>query len=92
MRPPVNASGIVNITMNGDFRDWNCATMIKYTSSTPRRSISARSPSELMICSFSPSNAYVTPLGSERSESAFSASPVTSVTLYPDAISALTVR
>ena len=26
--PPVNASGIVKITMNGDNRLWNCATMI----------------------------------------------------------------
>ena len=28
--PPVNASGIVNITINGDFNDWNCATIIRY--------------------------------------------------------------
>ena len=28
-RPPVNASGIVNMMMNGDRNDWNCATMIR---------------------------------------------------------------
>ena len=27
--PPVNASGTVNITINGDRRLWNCATMIR---------------------------------------------------------------
>ena len=27
--PPVKASGIVNRTMNGDSRLWNCATMTK---------------------------------------------------------------
>ena len=28
-RPPVKASGMVNMMMNGDFNDWNWATMIK---------------------------------------------------------------
>ena len=27
--PPVNASGIVNSTMNGERSDWNCATIIR---------------------------------------------------------------
>ena len=27
--PPVNASGIEKIIINGDLSDWNCATMIK---------------------------------------------------------------
>ena len=26
---PVKASGTVNITMNGDLRDWNCATIMR---------------------------------------------------------------
>ena len=36
-KPPVNASGMVNMTMNGDFSDWNCATIMRYTSTTPSR-------------------------------------------------------
>ena len=28
-RPPVKASGMVNSTMNGDSRLWNCATMTR---------------------------------------------------------------
>ena len=28
-KPPVNASGIVNIIIKGDKNDWNCATMIR---------------------------------------------------------------
>ena len=28
-RPPVKASGMANMTMNGDSRDWNCATMMR---------------------------------------------------------------
>ena len=28
-KPPVNASGIVNIIMNGDLRLWNCATIMR---------------------------------------------------------------
>ena len=55
-KPPVKASGIVNMTMNGDFRLWNWATMMKYTSSTPSRSISITCFIAVMICSFSPLN------------------------------------
>ena len=29
MKPPVNASGMVNMMMNGDLRLWNCATMMR---------------------------------------------------------------
>ena len=28
-KPPVNASGIVNRTMNGESRLWNCATIMR---------------------------------------------------------------
>ncbi len=28
-KPPVKASGIVNMTMKGDLRDWNWATMTR---------------------------------------------------------------
>ena len=28
-RPPVKASGMVNMTMNGESRLWNCATMMR---------------------------------------------------------------
>lgn len=37
--PPVNAIGIVNKMINGDFSDWNCATMIKYINATASNNI-----------------------------------------------------
>ena len=80
-KPPVNASGMVNITMNGAFRDWNCATMMRYTSTTPSRSISRSCCMAFMICSFSPSNSTVTPSGSVTDPSAFCTAVVTLVTL-----------
>ena len=39
-KPPVKASGMVNMTMKGSRRDWNWATMTKYTSTMPSSSIS----------------------------------------------------
>ena len=42
--PPVNASGIVNITINGDNNDWNCATIIKYIKAIANTSININCP------------------------------------------------
>ena len=39
-KPPVKARGMVNIMINGDSRDWNWATMIRYMNSTAKISIS----------------------------------------------------
>ena len=80
-KPPVKASGMVNMTMNGDFSDWNCATMMKYTSTTPSSSISSSWLMASMICSFSPLNSAVTPSGSVRPLTACCAAEVTWVTL-----------
>ena len=55
-KPPVKASGIVKMSMKGDYRRWNCATMMNYTSSTPSTSISITCFIAVMICSFSPLN------------------------------------
>ena len=81
MKPPVKASGMVNITMNGDFRDWNCATMMRYTSTTPSSSISSTCPIASMICSLSPLNSTVTPSGSASGATACCTADVTLVTL-----------
>ena len=80
-KPPVKASGMVNMTINGDFSDWNCATMMKYTSTTPSSSISSSCPMASMICSFSPLNSTVMPSGSTALPSACRAAEVTWVTL-----------
>ena len=80
-KPPVKARGMVNMTMNGDFRDWNWATMIRYTSTTPSSSISSSCPMASMICSFSPLNSTVTVSGSVRPLTRRCTSDVTFVTL-----------
>ena len=80
-KPPVKASGMVNITINGDFRDWNCATMMRYTSTTPSSSISSTCPIASMICSLSPLNSTVTPSGSASGATACCTADVTLVTL-----------
>ena len=54
--PPVKASGMVNITMKGDLKLWNWATIMRYTRSTPRAIILARSAIASMIILFSPVN------------------------------------
>ena len=55
-KPPVKASGMVNITMKGDLKLWNWATIIRYTKRTPRAIILTRSSMASMIISFSPLN------------------------------------
>ena len=80
-KPPVNASGMVNMTMNGDFSDWNCATIMRYTSTTPSSSISISCPMASMICSFSPLYSTVTPWGSVTLPSACCTALVTWVML-----------
>ena len=69
------------MTMNGDFRDWNWATMIRYTSTTPSSSISISWVMAFMICSFSPLNSTVTVSGSVRPLTRRCTSDVTFVTL-----------
>ena len=59
IRPPVKASGIVNMTMTGDLNDWNCATMIRKISATAMAIMNTRSPMMLMTVSFSPDSATV---------------------------------
>ena len=81
IKPPVNARGMVNMTMNGDFKDWNWATMIRYTSTTPSSSMSISCSMASMICSFSPLNSTVTVSGSVRLFTSRWTSDVTFVTL-----------
>ena len=82
-KPPVKASGMVNMTMKGDFKDWNCATITRYTSSTPRRSISAICPMASMTASFSPSKTKDTPLPRSAFFSAVWALAVMAVVFAP---------
>ena len=49
-KPPVKASGMVNITINGAFRDWNCATMMRYTSTTPSSSAADCTATRRHVC------------------------------------------
>ena len=56
MNPPVKASGMVNMTIKGDFRLWNWATITRYTSRMPRTSINSSCCTASMIVSFSPVN------------------------------------
>ena len=60
-KPPVNASGIVNMTINGDLSDWNWATITRYTSTMPRRIIRTRSFKAFIMDSFAPSNSMLIP-------------------------------
>ena len=62
-KPPVKASGMVNMTMMGDLKDWNWATMIRKmnTSATPMTS-SMSSMIERTV-SFSPERLTVQPDG-----------------------------
>ena len=62
-KPPVKASGMVNMTISGERSDWNCATITRYTSSTPSPSISSSWPMASMMASFSPLNRAVMPCG-----------------------------
>ena len=55
-RPPVKASGIVNMTMMGLLKLWNWATMIRKISSTATRTIHTRSSMMPMTVSFSPAS------------------------------------
>ena len=91
IKPPVKARGIVNMTMNGDFSDWNCATITRYTSRMPSASISSSWLMASMMVSFSPSNSAVTPSGSASASTAFMAAADTLVTLYPSATVAVAV-
>ena len=54
IRPPVNASGIVNSTMNGDLNDWNCATIIRKISTSATAIMNTMSPMISLTVSFSP--------------------------------------
>ena len=56
-RPPVNASGSVNMTMIGDLNDWNCATMIRKISTIAMISTNTRSLIMPVTISFSPASA-----------------------------------
>ena len=56
-RPPVKASGMVNMTMMGDLNDWNCATIIRKMSATAMMTMNTRSPAMDMTVSFSPASA-----------------------------------
>ena len=89
-KPPVNASGIVNMTMNGDLRSWNCATITRYTSRIPTASIKTSCLSASTMDSRSPVKPMVVPSEGENEASASSAASVTSVTLQPSAMSAVT--
>ena len=53
-KPPVNASGMVNMMINGDNSDWNCATMIRYMKISARISIRYNCCMASVIVSFSP--------------------------------------
>ena len=52
--PPVKARGMVNMTMMGDLKDWNWATMIRKISSMAISTIQTRSCMIFMTVSFSP--------------------------------------
>ena len=80
-KPPVNASGIVNMTMNGDLRSWNCATITRYTSRTPTASMIMSCLSASTMDSRSPVKPTLVPSAGVNEASASSAASVTSVTL-----------
>ena len=80
-KPPVKASGMVNITIRGDFSDWNCATITRYTSSMPSASIRSSCCMASIIISFSPSKEAVTPSGRLTCATADSTAEDTFVTL-----------
>ena len=90
-KPPVKARGMVNMTMSGSRRDWNWATMTKYTSTTPSSSISMTCPMASIMASFSPLNWMVTSSGSSMASTALVTWADTSVTLLPSAMPAVTV-
>ena len=81
IKPPVKARGMVNMTINGDFRDWNWATITRYTSRMPSTSISSSCCMASMMVSFSPLNSVVTPSGRVSLSTARMASADTLVTL-----------
>ena len=72
---------MVNMTINGDFRDWNWATITRYTSNMPSRSMSRSCCMASMMVSFSPLNSAVVPAGRVRASTARMASEETRVTL-----------
>lgn len=72
---------MVNMTISGERRDWNWATITRYTSTMPSSSISSSCRMASMMASFSPWKAAVTPWGSSAWPMTFSAAEVTLVTL-----------
>ena len=87
----MKARGMVNMMMKGSRRDWNWATMTKYTSTMPSSSISSTWPMASMICSFSPLNSMVAPSGSSMASTALVTWSDTRVTFLPSAMPAVTV-
>ena len=61
--PPVKASGIVNMTMMGDLKLWNWATMIRKIKRIAIRTIQTRSCMMPMTVSFSPVRLTLYPAG-----------------------------
>ena len=80
-KPPVKASGMVNMTMKGDFKFWNWATITRYTSTTPTSISISISFMASIMASRSPLKLISTPSGSSTLSSAFSAASVTLVML-----------
>ena len=62
-RPPVKASGMVNMTMMGDLKDWNWATMIRKMNTSATAMTSTRSSMIERTVSFSPERLTVQPAG-----------------------------
>ena len=53
-KPPVKARGMVNMTISGERRDWNWATITRYTSTMPSSSISSSCRMASMMASRRP--------------------------------------
>ena len=80
-KPPVKARGMVNMTINGERRDWNWATITRYTRTMPSSSISSSCSMASIMASFSPWKEAVMPWGRSTSAIAVWAAVVTLVTL-----------
>ena len=89
-RPPVNASGTVNIMINGERRDWNCATMIRYMNTRARASILNNSVIVSLIVSSSPVISTSYPSGTSYFFRASLIRLLTRPILSPSLISAVT--
>ena len=81
--PPVNASGIVNMIINGPFNDWNWATMIRYINASANTSIKITCFMDSITVSFSPLYSIEYPSGRSIWSSVFFTLLETDVVVYP---------